>query len=94
MMKKRDEFLMREPLLLLQGHLNMPVRSICFDQGGTVEAAISHFLPNVPIKTTLWLHRNVTVQIAIFLILFQFANNNERFSPLIVVVYYLPLTVD
>jgi hypothetical protein len=30
MTKMRDEFLMREPLLL-QRHLNMPVRSICFD---------------------------------------------------------------
>lgn len=29
-----DEFVMREPLLL-QGHASTPVRSICFDQGGT-----------------------------------------------------------
>lgn len=29
-----DEFVMREPLLL-QGHANTPVRSICFDEGGT-----------------------------------------------------------
>lgn len=29
-----DDFVMQEPLLL-QGHANTPVRSICFDQGGT-----------------------------------------------------------
>jgi hypothetical protein len=38
MTKIRDEFLMREPILL-QGHLNTPVRSICFDQGGTCLAS-------------------------------------------------------
>lgn len=32
--EEEDEFVMREPLLL-RGHYNTPVRSICFDKGGT-----------------------------------------------------------
>jgi hypothetical protein len=48
-----------------------------------VAATISHYVLNVPIKTMLWLRSNIIVQIAISLCLFQFANNNERFFPLI-----------
>ena len=37
---------------------------------------------------------NTKVQIAMSLCLFQFAHNNERYEPLIVVAYILPFTGD
>jgi hypothetical protein len=44
-------------------------------------------------QTTLWQGGESNSAIANSLRYFQFANNNERFQPLIVVLYLLPYTI-
>ncbi len=87
---------MPPPLLLQHQEGSHPPELILVENAlllfTNVEVTISHYVPNVSIKTTLWLRSNTIVQIAISLCLIQFANNNERCFSLIVVTYTLLFT--